>query len=152
MAASWRQRNLRSRWCVRQYKTTTWECRGQHPRHQPMNWCDSIRVSDNRHTQGHSQSVLAYAALSKPMKENSIRSYSDWNRSAHDFTVRWFYFIKKVWCCFGSLDINSFPEVKQVVNWGRCWNPINQSEKFSWSRQKKEKLQRQINNHSGKIR
>ncbi len=68
MAASWRQRNL-SRWRFRQYKTTTWECRGQHPRHQPMNWCDSIQVSDNRHTQGCSQSILAYKALSEPMKE-----------------------------------------------------------------------------------
>ncbi len=36
-----------------------------------MNWRDSIRASDNRHAQGRSQSVLAYAALSEPMKENT---------------------------------------------------------------------------------
>ncbi len=29
MAASWRQRNLRSRWRVRQYKLTTWVCQGR---------------------------------------------------------------------------------------------------------------------------
>ncbi len=52
MAALWRQRNLRSRWRVRQYKEATYERRWWHPRHQPMNWRDSIRASDNRHTQG----------------------------------------------------------------------------------------------------
>ncbi len=57
MAASWRQRNLRSRWHVRQYKEMKWESRRRHPRHPPINWRNSIRFSDNRHTQGHSQSV-----------------------------------------------------------------------------------------------
>ncbi len=39
------------------------------PRHQPMNWRDSIRASDNWHAQGHSQSVLAYAASRSLFRE-----------------------------------------------------------------------------------
>ncbi len=48
------------------------------PRHQPMNWRDSIRASDNRHAQGCSQSVLAYAASSEPMKENFFTPLYIW--------------------------------------------------------------------------
>ncbi len=70
MAASWRQRNLRSRWRVRQYKETTWERLGRHPRHQPMNWCDSIQVSDNRTPRDIPKACKLYAASSEPMKEN----------------------------------------------------------------------------------
>ncbi len=44
--------------------------RKQHPRHQPMNWSDSIRASDNRHTQRVFTSH-SYAASSEPMKENN---------------------------------------------------------------------------------
>ncbi len=57
MAASWRQRNLRNRWHVRQYKMTTWVWQGRLSRHQPMNWHDFIRASGNRDAQGRSQSV-----------------------------------------------------------------------------------------------
>ncbi len=43
------------------------------PRHQPMNLCDSIRASDNRHAQGRSQSVLAYAASRSLFREQGLR-------------------------------------------------------------------------------
>ncbi len=36
-----------------------------------MNWRDSLRVSDNQHAQGRSQSMQALHSLSKPMKENN---------------------------------------------------------------------------------
>ncbi len=57
MAASWRQKNLRSRWRISQYKVATWVRQGRLSRHQPMNKRDSIRASDNRYAQGRSQSV-----------------------------------------------------------------------------------------------
>ncbi len=38
---------------------------------EQMNWRDSIRVSDNRHAQGRSQSVKVHAALNEPMIENN---------------------------------------------------------------------------------
>ncbi len=43
-------------------------------RHQPMNWCDSIRVSDDPRgdAQGRSQSAKAHTALNEPMIENFI--------------------------------------------------------------------------------
>ncbi len=41
-------------------------------RHQPINWRDSIRASDDRHAQGRSQSAKAHTALNEPMIENLI--------------------------------------------------------------------------------
>ncbi len=63
MAASWRQKNMRSRWRIRQYKETPWERWGWHPCHKPMNWHNFIRASDNRHAQGRSQTVLALRSV-----------------------------------------------------------------------------------------
>ncbi len=53
-------------------------------------------------------------------------------------------------CCFGSLNIKSFPEVKQVVNWGRCWNPINLRSSVEVVRKKRKTAKTNEHNHSGK--
>ncbi len=50
------------------YVNQVWH-RGSISHHQPMNWRDSIRASDNRHTSSCSHCV-SNAALSEPMKEN----------------------------------------------------------------------------------
>ncbi len=47
---------------------SAWHPRQQ--RQQPMNWRDSIRASDNRHAQGHSQSVLALRSVEWTYSEN----------------------------------------------------------------------------------
>ncbi len=44
--------------------------RGWHPRHQPINWRDSLRASDNLHTQRAFPMRHSKAASSEPMKEN----------------------------------------------------------------------------------
>ncbi len=66
------QRNLRSKWRVRQYRETMWEHRGGHTWHQPIHFRDSIWVSDYRHTQRLSQSVLACAGSRSLFREQGL--------------------------------------------------------------------------------
>ncbi len=69
MATSWRQRNLRSRWRVRQYKDgdVRTSRTASSPSANELAWFYKVFI---RHTQRTFPKRLSYAALSEPMKEN----------------------------------------------------------------------------------
>ncbi len=119
MAASWRQRNLRNRWHVRQYKMTPWVCQGRLSRHQPMNWHDFIRASGNRDAQGHSQSVKS----SRSVEWTYDRELHQWWPSANE---------RQIYRAEGSSGRSYRPEYQYFNRYMYNYIIQKQAQTFAW--------------------